>query len=183
MFDALDLGVPVPLDIQGEEVRRAKERDPMVWSDWYDRYFSLLYRYVYARTGQREDAEDVASQAFVRAIESIDRYKYQGTPVLAWLYRITHNLLTDRLRREKSRNFVPLEALVTAIDGEDQAQLQAELNEALQSLKAEQREVIVLSYLVGLTAPEIAALLGKTEAAVYSLRVRAVGNLRKALRA
>jgi RNA polymerase sigma-70 factor (ECF subfamily) len=182
LFDALEFGLGIPFDVEAHEIARAKERDSATWSAWYDRYFPLLYKYVYARTGRPEDAEDIAAQAFVKALENIDGFKYRGTPVLAWLYRITGNLLTDKLRKERRRNTIPLDAIVVEIDEGNMTETRVELSEALGRLKREQREVIVLRYLLSLSVGEIAVLLGKKEAAVYSLHLRAVANLRKALR-
>jgi RNA polymerase sigma-70 factor (ECF subfamily) len=151
----LDLALTLPLDAEGAEVRRAKERDASVWSAWYDRYFPVLFRYVLARTGRREDAEDRASQVFVRALESIDRYHYKGRPVLAWLYRIAHNLVADRQRRGKGRSFVPLDSLSISVLPEDEVESRMELARALNSLNRAQREIIVLRYQVAMNTQEI----------------------------
>lgn len=183
MFESLELTLPQPADAEADEVERAKLREPAVWSAWYDRYFPALYRYALARTNRREDAEDIAAQAFLRALESIDRYDYRGRPVLAWLYRITRNLVADRLRREARRPAVSLDSETAAEpSGEDLNVRNIELQDALRRLKREHREVLVLRYLVALSNREVAALLGKTETAVYSLQARAAENLRRLLR-
>ena len=182
MFDSLELSLPIPPDAERAEVECAKNREPAAWAAWYDRYFPALYRYALARTANREEAEDIASQVFVRALESIDRYRYEGRPVLAWLYRICHNLVADRARRDKRRPYIPLESIDAKGTADEQLIARTELAEALNRLNREQREVVVLRYLVAMNTREIAAAMGKSEAAVYSLQVRAVSNLRKALK-
>jgi RNA polymerase sigma-70 factor (ECF subfamily) len=178
LTEPLDLALPLTVDTEAEEVRRAKAGDQDVWASWYDRYFPLLFRYVLARLGDRDEAEDIAAQAFLRALEGIGGFRYAGRPVLAWLYRITHNLVADRVRRQKRRPSVSLEKLPpgVAAAGHEGA---AELEEALRRLKPEQREVLLLRYRVALSTEEIAAVMGKSESAVYSLHARAVASLRK----
>lgn len=180
LFDSYELRLPLAVDEEAAEVLRAKERDSAAWACWYDRYYPLLYRYALARTGRREEAEDIAAQAFVRALEGIDKFDYRGRPVLAWLYRITHNLVTDRVRRDKRRPAVRLDDVSHVLQGADSELPRLEVIDALNRLKADQRDVLVLRYMVAMPAREIAAIMGKTESAVYSLQVRAIANLRKA---
>src|SRR5712692_9187588 len=89
----------LPAADEGELVRRAKGREAEVWSQWYDQYYSPLYRYAFSRLSSREDAEDIAAQVFVEALKGIGGYKYRGRPILAWLYRIAHNLVAARYRK------------------------------------------------------------------------------------
>ncbi len=182
MFESFELSLPLGGSAEAEEVQQARRRDAAVWTAWYDRYFPLLYRYALARTGRREDAEDIASQAFVRAVEAIDSFNYRGRPVLAWLYRITHNLVTDRVRRNQRRPAVALsEVSARDLPVADDGLPRIELLDALSRLRDDQREVVVLRFMTSLTAREVGAVLGKSEAAVYSLQVRALANLRRAL--
>ena len=183
MLESLEIAVPAQPDDAAEEVRRAKLRDEETWSAWYDRYYRVLYRYALARTGTREEAEDIAAQAFVRALEGIDRYDYRGRPVLAWLYRITHNLVADHNRRDRRKPAIRLEdAPMHDLHDHGIEVSNIELQDALARLKPDHREVLVLRFLVDLSHRETAAIMGKTEAAVYSLQVRAIDNLRRAIK-
>jgi RNA polymerase sigma-70 factor (ECF subfamily) len=163
---------------EAEEVELAKRADALVWSTWYDRYYGALYRYAYARLGHQEEAEDIAAQVFVQAIAKIDGYRYRGRPVLAWLYSIARNLVTDRQRR------VTRTTRMSAVEPEAPGQVDAlidsiALRNALARLTEDQREVLVLRFWVGLSTQEIASLLARTPASVYSLQVRAVASLRR----
>src|SRR5687768_11958402 len=83
------------LEDESRLVRRAKERDAAAWSELYDAYYQVLFRYAFVRLRRREDAEDVASQVFLEAIKGIDGYEDRGRPFLAWFYGIAHNLVTQ----------------------------------------------------------------------------------------
>jgi RNA polymerase sigma-70 factor, ECF subfamily len=169
-----------PQDSEAAEVRLAKASDPSAWAAWYDRYYPLLYRYAYARLGSSEDAEDVAAQTFLKAIAAIDRYRHQGKPVLAWLYRIARNLVVDRVRDLNKAQ--QAESAIPAASGDPQGMVDSiQLRQALQRLTDEQRDVLVLRYMLGMTSREAAEVLGKSEAAVYSLQVRGTAALRRLL--
>lgn len=127
---------------------------------------------------------------FVAAISGIRSYTYRGRPVLAWLYRIAHNLVGDyqrktlRERRQASeRAFEVTSHTNGAHPSGDPAGLveDLDLRAALQNLPDNQRDVLILRFFVGLSTPEIAEVLGKQAAAVYSLQARAVASLRNVL--
>ncbi|HEY4686407.1 MAG TPA: sigma-70 family RNA polymerase sigma factor [Dehalococcoidia bacterium] len=179
-----DLGSYVQaIDTESDQVRRAKARDAGVWSAWHDEYYSFIYRYALARLVRHEDAEDVASQVFLEAIKGIDRYEYRGRPVLAWFYGIAQHLVSRRFREAKrQRPLDEVEATAGAAGEEDALLQRLALRAALESLKPEHQEVIRLRFLLDLSTAEAARLLGKTEAAVHSLQVRALGALRRQLR-
>jgi RNA polymerase sigma-70 factor, ECF subfamily len=165
-----------------DEVARARQRDPETWSLWYERYHRLLYRYVLVRLGDTQEAEDIASQVFVVAIDKIGSFNYRGKSVLAWLYTIARNLITDRQRinsRQGSNklNLVEQERSIDTDEGLDLIQLRM----ALSRIKKEQQEVLELRFILALSIKETAAALGKSEPAVNSLQVRAITALRRQL--
>jgi RNA polymerase sigma-70 factor (ECF subfamily) len=173
--------IEIPSDEEAELVQRAKARDPEVWARWHDEFYPLLYRYAAARLRSETDAEDVVSQVFLEAIKGIDRYSYRGRPILAWLYGIARHLVSRRFR-ESSRT-IPLSPDVdyAAPDLHADTLTSIELRTALEKLKDEHRDVLVLRFVVGLPTRQVASILGKTEAATYSLQVRAVQALRREL--
>src|SRR5687768_11742384 len=83
---------------EATQVQRAKDGDSSIWDTWFQRYYPNLFRYAYIRLRRRTEAEEIASQVFVEAYRGIARYSYTGKPILAWLYRIAHNLVYDRLK-------------------------------------------------------------------------------------
>lgn len=155
---------------------RALKQD--AWARLYDRHYTQLWRYLYARTADRDAADDLAAHTFAEALASIARYRYTGKPVLAWLYRIARNLAGKH--RRQYRHEAPPAAEPTGAAPDDLIESIA-LAEALRTLTEDQREVIALRYFAGYSTDEIASAMGKGESAVYSLEARAIAALRRAL--
>jgi RNA polymerase sigma-70 factor, ECF subfamily len=187
-----------PEDGDAALARLAADRDPAAWASIYERYHQPVYRYVRARVGTAA-AEDVAAEIFASAVQSIAKYSGQR-PLLAWLYGIAKHRVADHHRRVRPRESVlqRLTRLGSASGGDadvasaieligssvDDPGARAELLDvapALGRLTDDQREVLVLRHFVGLTTPEIASLLNRQAAAVYSLEARALARLRKDL--
>ncbi len=168
------------------EALKARSEDAWAWL--YDRHYPLIYRYVLARTSDTTTAEDLSATVFLEALRSISSYSYRGKPVLAWLYRIARNVISDHHKSLRHRGkateplddsrLSPLQA--AAAEGVEAAD-QIDLRDAVRSLKENQHEIVVLHDYLGLSLPEVATLLGKKERAVYSLHARAIEALRRLL--
>lgn len=166
--------------------RRARKGDPQAFAALYDRYFAQVYRYSYYRVREVEEAEDVTSEVFFRALRAMPRYEPRQ-PFLAWLYRIARNAIIDRARAERPR--VSFEdALAHPDSGEhvvdpDHAILatdrRARLRAALENLTDEQQEVVVLRFVEGLSAEEVGKIMGKRAGTVRGLQFRALQSLKK----
>jgi RNA polymerase sigma-70 factor (ECF subfamily) len=172
---------------QDDLLLRARQRDSSAWSEIYAQNYLTVYKYIYGRLGRKEEAEDLAAQVFLEAMQSIDAYRDMGRPLIAWLFGIARNLVNGGVR--KARRVESVDAT-----GEDQlvdagfsflfSSLTAEsldLTRALDQLTKEQRETLILRFFVGLTAKETARVVGKSEQAVYALQVRAIATLRRFL--
>lgn len=127
---------------------------------------------------------------FVAAISGIRSYSYRGRPVLAWLYRIAHNLVGDYRRKALREKRQAADRSVGDLhsrngsgpDGDPAGMIgDLDLRAALQTLPGTQRDVLILRFFVGLSTPEIAKVMGKQPTAVYSLQARAVASLRSVL--
>ena len=164
------------------QVERARDGDPEVWREWFEAYYPSLFRYAYIRIKRRTEAEDIVSQVFLEAVRGIGRYRYTGKPLLAWLYRIERNLISDRTKAEERRPDRPEgEPMVAGPATDDSIRLvqNLDLKQALDKLTADQREVIILSYFLSLSTQQVADLMGKRPKAVYSLQARALASLRR----
>ena len=151
--------------------------DQSAWAKLFDRHHTQIWRYAYARTGDRDAADDVAAQTFSEALTAISRYRYAGKPIVAWLYRIARNIAGKRAR--ELRRAIPADrSELTAASPEDGIDALV-LADALRRLTADQREVIALRFVAGYSTSEIAAMMGKREMAVYSLEARAIAALRR----
>src|SRR5687768_7840666 len=100
-----------------ELVRRAQKGDASSFGALYERYFDKVYSYLSFKLGSPTDAEDVAEQVFLKALESLGAYKWTGVPFQAWLFRIAHNMMVDTLRRRARR---PTEPIDTALGLSDE---------------------------------------------------------------
>jgi len=167
-------------------IQRAKAGDPAAFAEIYDRHQPAIYRYIFFRVGDVATAEDLSGEVFVRLMEKIDHFTRRGRPLLAWLYTIARNLITDYQRQAgQITTLPPYEELVAETDDLEQA-AERELGRrrlaaALTHLTEDQRQVIILKFIEGLDNAEVARTLGKSVGAVKSLQHRALAALRHIL--
>jgi RNA polymerase sigma-70 factor (ECF subfamily) len=149
----------------------------------YEKYYDKIARYVYVHIGDREEAEDIAGEVFLKALKSLKSYREQGVPMHGWLFRIAHNLTVDYLRKMDKRRTVPIDSVV--LPGNDNPADVAEKNieservtEAMKQLTIEQREVIALRFFGGFKSKEVGEILGKGDGAVREMQRAAIQKLR-----
>ena len=82
----------------------------------YEEYYDKIARYAYVHTGDRTEAEDIAGEVFLKALESLKSYKERGIPMQAWLFRIAHNLVVDHLRKMAKRKTVSIDTVQIVSD-------------------------------------------------------------------
>ncbi len=152
----------------------------------YEEYYDRIARYAYSRIGNRNEAEDIAGEVFLKALQNLKSYKEQGPPIQVWLFRIAHNMVVDYLRKNSKFKMVAMDGIEMR-DNSDPAAT-AELNmevervkEALKELTSDQQEVIRLRFLAGLTSREVSYLMGKTDGAVREMQRAALEKLRQIL--
>lgn len=149
----------------------------------YEEYYDKIARYVYVHIGNKEEAEDIAGEVFLKALKSLKSYREQGVPMQGWLFRIAHNLTVDYLRKMDKRRTVPIDPVV--LPGNDNPADTAEINiefervtQAMKQLTTEQREVINLRFFGGRTSKEAGDILGKSDGAVREMQRAAIEKLR-----
>jgi RNA polymerase sigma-70 factor (ECF subfamily) len=155
----------------------AKQNDREALRLLYVRYAGNVYGYVASILHDDKEAEDLTQHVFLKLISAIHKYDDRGVPFSAWLLRLARNATLDHLRRRRA---IPAEEVAGADTHFDERALNRahSLRTALKSLPEEQREVVVLRHVVGLTPPEIAAQTGRSESSIHGLHHRG----RKALR-
>jgi len=165
---------------------KARSFDQAALGKIYDRYSDALFAYAYKHVGDAQLAEDLVAEAFQRFLKAL---KSGGGPtdhLQAYLYRITHNLITDTYRREPPP---PLELQEDQLSQEDQepAEIVSEMQEAdlvrraLHLITPEQRQVIVLRFLEGWSTTEVAQVMEKSIGAVKALQHRGLAALERIL--
>lgn len=167
-----------------EKAVAERRRKEATLASLYDEYYDKIARYVFVRIGDRTEAEDIAGEVFLKALESLDSYKERGAPMQAWLFKIAHNLVVDHFRKMERRKAVPIDTVqipdTTKPEDIVETRWQIEkLSEALKQLTAAQREVISLRFLGGLTSVEVGEILGKSSGAVREMQSAAIKLLRK----
>jgi RNA polymerase sigma-70 factor (ECF subfamily) len=165
-------------------VERAQQGDAEAFGELYDRYVTVVHRYVLHRVGDRVLAEDVTSETFVRALRRIDSLSFQGRDVGAWLVTIARNIVFDHVKSSRYRLEVTTADMLDAdraTDGPEDAVVahltNTQLLSAVKELGDEQQECIVLRFLHGLSVAETAAVMGKKDGAIKALQHRAVRRL------
>lgn len=173
-----------PLPDERRLVQKAKAGNSEAFAQIYDAYVDRIYRYIYFRVSDDTLTEDLTSQVFLKAWESLDRYQAGSSPYLAWLYTIARNLVIDHYRTKKET--VNLEELVhisgnePGPDDEVQSRFEMqEIREALQFLTDEQQQVLILRFISGLSTENVAAIMEKREGAIRALQMRALQTLSK----
>jgi RNA polymerase sigma-70 factor (ECF subfamily) len=167
--------------------RVVDSRDSNAFGELYDRFVERVYRYLYFRTGSHPEAEDLTEQVFLKAWEAIGRYRWQGRPFVAWLYRLAHNSHIDHVRTQRPTTSLtnddrPLELASPAAAVELSRALDADLlSRALGELTIDQQQVIVMKFIDGLDNEQIAQSMAKREGAIRALQMRALMSLRRVL--
>jgi RNA polymerase sigma-70 factor (ECF subfamily) len=152
-------------------VARGKEGDREAIRYLYVRYSHNIYGYVRSIVHDDHDAEDVTQHVFAKLITVLVKYDDRGVPFFAWLLRLAHNAAVDHLRRRRA---TPTEEVFGADVRDDDAgaERSQNLREAIRALPDEQRSVVVLRHVVGLTPGEIATAMGRSESSIHGLHHR-----------
>jgi RNA polymerase sigma-70 factor, ECF subfamily len=168
-------------DLLQRAIARAKEGDPSALDFLYVRYADDVCGYVQSIVRDRFEAEDITQTLFSKLLTKIRRYEQREVPFSAWILRVARNAALDHIR---SRRMVPVEEVRISSEGQDEIRFDRynSLRDALAQLPEEQREVLVLRHVAGLTPLEIARHMDKTESSVHGLHHRGRGTLQAALR-
>jgi RNA polymerase sigma-70 factor (ECF subfamily) len=173
-------------------VQRAQAGDAEAFGLLYDRYVDTVFRFIYFRVGNRQLAEDLTADTFLRALRRIGSFTWQGRDIGAWLVTIARNLVADHFKSGRYRLEVTTGDVLDA-DREDRGPegspeaavvehiTNVTLLAAVKKLNPEQQECIVLRFLHGFSVAETAKAMGKNEGAIKALQYRAVRSLARLL--
>jgi RNA polymerase sigma-70 factor (ECF subfamily) len=169
-------------------IKGAIQGDADAFGELYKQHMAAIYRYIFFRVGNREDAEDLTEQVFLKAWEALPNYKDKGFPFQSWLYRIAHNSVVDHHRRQKEILPMPyLENLTTKNDPDHTLAhvIMTEENETLAEAVAQlpeiQQQVIILRFIEGLNHKKVADILQKSYGACRTIQYRALAALNRLL--
>ena len=168
---------------ESELVASAKD-DSEAFGQLYERYVDKIYNYVYYRTGNHHDAEDLTAKTFYQALKHIHRYVDRGLPFSAWLYRIAHNLVANWHRDHSRRQVIALDeiALISPRPHpEDRLELEDDQRKLLRMIRRmpdDRQQLIILKFVEQMSNREIAQIMGRSEGAIKSLYHRTLLALR-----
>lgn len=168
-----------------ELLELAKNGEVEAFGELYVRYVAVVFRYIYSHSDNRQDAEDLTEEVFLRVWRTISNYREQGVPFAAYLYHIARNIMVDHHRRNRN---VSQDILIgdgtfvsenpdpgkVALDNLEHA----ELRQILLQLREDYRDVLILRFLSGLSPEETAAAMDRSVGAVRVLQHRALGAMR-----
>jgi RNA polymerase sigma-70 factor (ECF subfamily) len=164
--------------------------EPDAFGELYERHVNRIYNYIYYRTGNHHDAEDLTARVFQRALHHAGSFEDQGVPVSAWLYRIAHNLVANYHRDRSRKPVVPLDdrTLVSEVGAHPESSaIQSEeigrLMRHVRQLPADRQQLLILKFVERLSNAEIGEIMGRTEGAIKSLYHRTLNSLRDEMRA
>lgn len=170
-MDAIDLAINGDFDAFGE---------------LYQQNVQKIYNYIYYRTGNKSDAEDLTARVFQRALKHISNYKKTDVPFSAWLYRIAHNLVANFYRDTNRKREVPIEEQEFNLPQAEHLESRIVNDEQLERLlgiirrmPADRQLVLILKFVDDMPNLEIAGILGRSEGAIKSLYHRTLLELRE----
>ncbi len=164
---------------------QAAQGDVEAFGVLYERYVGRIYNYIYYRTGNPSDAEDLTARVFYRAHNNITKFRNMGVPFSAWLYRIAHNLVANWHRDNNRHQEVPLDEDHSLHHHEDAPETELMRSQEMEALlkvirkqPPERQQLLILKFVEHLSNSEIGEIMGRSEGAVKSLYHRTLIGLR-----
>lgn len=182
-------GNPIPepeaLEEEADLIERARI-DPAAFGELYRRHLDRIYAYLRARVVSEEDASDLAQQVFLQAFDALPRYRQRGLPFSAWLFQIAHNIVLNSYRQKP--RVIPWDAVSPHaqpdLSQDPEASLLhqeriAHLRMLLTRLDQAKCELLALRFAAGLSASQIALIVGRSPAAVKKELTRTLRKLKE----
>jgi RNA polymerase sigma-70 factor (ECF subfamily) len=172
-----------------ETLKLAINGDREAFGVLYELYVRRIYNYIYYRTGNSRDAEDLTARVFFRAMRHIVRYEDRGLPLSAWFYRIAHNLVANWHRDNSRRKEIRLDENIPFHQKDEhpedkllQSEERDELLKIIRDLPTDRQQLIILKFVESLPNAEIGQIMGRSEGAIKSLYHRTLISLRETYR-
>jgi RNA polymerase sigma-70 factor (ECF subfamily) len=168
-------------------VQRAQANDRAAFGELYELYCPKIYSYLaYHLNGRSEAAEDLTEEVFMKALQNLSSFQFREVPFSSWLYRIAHNHLIDHVRSSKKQQFVNIDDAQHLLFEKDRLDSRLDrhtLTSALAKITEDQRQIVSMRVVQGLSIIETAKAVGKSEDSVKQLQSRGLKALRRVLEA
>ncbi len=175
-------------DINETKLIEQAKSDPEAFGRLYQLYLEKVYTYIFYRTGNHHDAEDLTAKVFHRVLDHIARYNNRGIPFSVWLFRIAHNLVVNWYRDHHRKRLVNIEKLNLATDQHhNPPQIAEQTNEqelllaAIRQLPLERQDLLALKFVEKMSNAEIGQIMGRSESSIKSLYHRTLVSLKEIL--
>ena len=155
------------LEVQEAELIKRAQSDPRDFADLYDLYAQRVFRYLLSKTGNQQDAEDLTTQTFMAALQSLPSYQHRGS-FSAWLFSIARNKTNDHFRKQHKQISLE-EAEGEKVDWGNPGILRdqtLDLSKLISRLPEDDQELLRLRFVAEMKFSEIAVLAKKSEDAV-----------------
>jgi RNA polymerase sigma-70 factor (ECF subfamily) len=164
-------------------VKKAVDGNADAFVELYDIHVDRIYRHIYYRVGNTNDAEDLTQQVFIKAWQAIRRYRKKSVPFVAWLMTISRNLMIDFYRAHKEKVSLNDESRTISHETrpEHLAEVESEYQQLIENisrLPEEQRRVIIMRFIDGSSYEEIAANMNKSKGAIRVILHRGLKKMR-----
>lgn len=174
------------LEEEKQYIVQAQQGDKAAFSALYGQHLSRIYRFIFLKVSDKEEAEDLTHEVFLSAWQNIGAYRYQGLPFSSWLYRIARNAVIDFYRSSANKKTVQIEMAsenLIKLPAQDPDMLDTRMEiektkKAIALLKPEYQDVIIMRFIENLSYEEVAAALGKSEGALRIMQHRALKELK-----
>lgn len=166
-------------------VKKIKKGDKEAFEEIYNLFAERIFRYIYLKIGNKEEAEDLTQQVFIKVWEAIDNFQFRKNPFSSWIYRIAHNLVVDFYRKQKDLLSLNDDIKVEIIDSlnlEERLYYKEELRKILKiinQLPTTQRDILILRFIDDLSYREIAKIMKKSPLSLRVLQHRALKKLKE----
>ena len=164
---------------------QAAQQNPADFRVLYSRYYALIFRFLYNRLLDEEATGDLCAQVFLKAMQNLSKYSFQGVPFSAWLYRIATNELNGYYRQTQKKRVIALEdyhtsALQNEDDGKEVLELNIEeLQKVIHKLDADDVMLLELRFFEKRSFREVGDILGMTENNAKVRLYRLLDKMRK----
>jgi RNA polymerase sigma-70 factor, ECF subfamily len=163
---------------------QAAQRNPAMFRPLYERYFDPLFRFIMSRCGEENEAGDICSQVFMKAMQKLNSYEFKGVPFSAWLYRIASNEVAQHYRNTKKLRVVSaeetqIEDIVEEMEFDDYSAYREVMLEVLEELKPVDLQLIEMRFFEKRPFKEIADILDLSESNAKVKTYRILERMKK----
>ena len=163
---------------------QAAQQNPALFRPLYDRYYEPIFHFIFKRTQDAVLCADLCSQVFLKAMQKLENYSFQGVPFSAWLFRIASNEVSQHYRHTQKKRVVSIEDrnlsnMIDELDSDGLSQYRDVLIGSLDELREKDLEIIELRFFEQRPFKEIADLLGITESNAKVRTYRVLERLKK----